>query len=151
MSIISGSSSVVPGSAASHHQGTWKKQIFRPDPSHTESETLGLCFRERGVWDVAGQEFKDRYCWSLWTRAAKYSGTGCTLHNWRRCNSRRVGWECCLLALCSAKPAYQTWQSLKQWETHRDVLTEGRHNQSGLGKVLVALVLPRRQVVRNYI
>ena len=45
---------MVPGSAASHHLGTWKKQTCRPDPRPTESETLGLGLRERVVWDVVG-------------------------------------------------------------------------------------------------
>ena len=112
-----------------------KEIDFQAWPQPYWTKNSGVVFQgERCVGCGGTGVFKDRYCWSLWTRAAKYSGTGCTLHNWRRCNSRRVGWECCLLGLCRAKPAYQTWQPLKQWETHREVLTEGRHNQPGLGK-----------------
>lgn len=39
-------------------------QIFRPDLKLTESETLGLGFRERVV-GVVGQEFKNSCCWTL--------------------------------------------------------------------------------------
>ena len=50
-------------------------------PAILNQKLRGWVSEREGGWDVVGQEFKDRYCWSLRTRAAKYSGTGCTLHN----------------------------------------------------------------------